>query len=142
LDNEKLVSQLKGNTLRAYWALLESEKGVIGVRELQRRLHFSSPNLALYHLNKLEELGLAINDRGDYKLVREIKVGVFKEFFKLGTFRLPRLFLYSTMFTGLFIFFISQFKAVNFYSIYALIVNILVMVILWFEALRTWRLKP
>lgn len=142
MDNEKLVSQLKGNTLRAYWALLESEKGVIGVRELQRRLHFSSPNLALYHLNKLEELGLAINDRGDYKLVREIKVGVFKEFFKLGTFRLPRLFLYSTMFTGLFIFFISQFKAVNFYSIYALIVNILVMVILWFEALRTWRLKP
>ncbi|MGB9622831.1 MAG: hypothetical protein ACPL07_03195 [Candidatus Bathyarchaeia archaeon] len=142
MDDEKLVSQLKGNTLRAYWVLLESEKGVIGVRELQRRLHFSSPNLALYHLNRLEELGLAMNDRGDYRLVREVKVGVFKEFVKLGTFRLPRLFLYSTMFTGLLLFFLTQFKAVNFYSIYAFIISILVVTILWFETLRTWKLKP
>ena len=28
-DEKKLISQLKGNTLRAYWALLDSENGTI-----------------------------------------------------------------------------------------------------------------
>ena len=89
-DDEKLISQLKGNTLRAYWAILSSDGGIIGVRELQRKLHFSSPGLASYHLGKLEELGLIVKEGGDYKLVREIKIGIFREFVKLGTFRLPR----------------------------------------------------
>ncbi|MGQ9680676.1 MAG: hypothetical protein ACUVV4_07950 [Candidatus Bathyarchaeia archaeon] len=142
MDDGELLSQLKGNTLRAYWALLESRDGVIGVRELQRRLRLSSPNLALYHLNKLEELGLAVNDRGDYRLVREVKAGIFREFVKLGTFRLPRLFLYSTMFTCFFIFFLTQFKALNFYSLYAFVTSILAVAVLWFETFKTWRLKP
>lgn len=141
-DEKKLISQLKGNTLRAYWALLDSENGTIGVRELQRQLHFSSPALASYHLNKLEEMGLAVNERGDYKLNREIKVGIFREFVKLGTFRLPRFFLYSTMFTGLLIFFITQFKEMNFYSFYAFVVGVLIVMVLWFETLRIWGQKP
>ena len=51
VDAKKIASELKGNTLRCYWAMLNSEKGVIGVRELQRKLGFSSPALATYHLN-------------------------------------------------------------------------------------------
>lgn len=57
-DDEKIASELKGNTLRAYWALLNARDGVMGVRALQRQLDFSSPALASYHLNKLEELEL------------------------------------------------------------------------------------
>jgi len=142
LNDEKIASELKGNTLRAYWALLNSENGVIGVRELQRTLGFSSPALAAYHLNKLQNLGLVIEERGDYRLVREVKVGILKQFIKLGAFMLPRYVLYATMFTTLLVFFLSQLKEINFYSIFALIFGVLGTAILWYETVKVWRLKP
>lgn len=55
---EKIASMLHGNTLKVYWFLLRAEKGVVGVSETQRALGFSSPALAVYHLDKLTELGL------------------------------------------------------------------------------------
>jgi len=142
LNDEKIASELKGNTLRAYWALLNSENGVIGVRELQRTLGFSSPALAAYHLNKLQDLGLVIEERGDYRLVREVKVGILKQFIKLGAFMLPRYVLYATMFTTLLVFFLSQLKEINFYSIFALIFGVLSTAILWYETVKVWRQKP
>ena len=143
-DEEKLNSELKGNTLRAYWALLNSKDGVIGVRELQRQLGFSSPTLAAYHLNKLVELELVAAERGNYRLKREVKVGVLKQFIKLGTFFLPRYVLYATMFTMLLIFFITQLgqRGMSFYSNFALILAILSTVIAWYETIRVWMQKP
>ncbi|MEM3041869.1 MAG: hypothetical protein QXG97_07605 [Nitrososphaerota archaeon] len=142
LNDEKIASELKGNTLRAYWALLNSENGVIGVRELQRTLGFSSPALASYHLNKLQDLGLVIEERGDYRLVREVKVGILKQFIKLGVFMLPRYVLYATMFTTLLVFFLSQLREINFYSVFALIFGVLATAILWYETIKVWRQKP
>ncbi len=142
LDDEKMASELKGNTLRTYWALLNAKDGVIGVRELQRQLGFSSPALAAYHLNKLEELELAVNDRGDYRLIREVKVGVLKQFIRLGAFLLPRYVLYATMFTTLLAYFFSQLKEFSFYSMFALIFGVLGTAILWYETIRVWRQKP
>lgn len=141
-DDKKIASELKGNTLRAYWALLSSKNGVMGVRELQRKLGFSSPALAAYHLNKLEELELVVKERGDYRILREVKVGILEQFIKLGTFMLPRYVLYSTMFTTLLIFFISQLREFNFYSIFSLIFGCLGTIILWYETIRVWRQKP
>jgi len=141
-DAEEIASELKGNTLRVYWALLNSKDGVIGVRELQRQLGFSSPALAAYHLNKLEELELVAKERGDYRLVREVKVGVLKQFIKLGTFLFPRYVLYATMFTMLLIFFLIQLREINFYSVFALMLGILSTVILWYETVRVWMQKP
>ena len=141
-DDKKIESELKGNTLRAYWALLNSENESIGVRELQRKLGFSSPALATYHLNKLEELGLVVNERGDYRLIREVKVGVLEQFIKLGVFRLPRYVLYATLFTTLLIYFASQPREINFYSIFALIFGVLATGILWYETIRVWHQKP
>ncbi|MDQ1279455.1 MAG: hypothetical protein QG670_717 [Thermoproteota archaeon] len=142
VDDKKIASELKGNTLRAYWAILKSEKGVMGVRELQRKLGFSSPALATYHLNKLEEQGLVVNERGDYRLIKEVKVGILEQFIKVGTFRLPRYVLYATLFTTLLIFFVSQLREINFYSFFALIFGILATGILWYETIRVWRQKP
>jgi len=142
LDDEKMASELKGNTLRAYWALLNAKDGVIGVRELQRQLGFSSPALAAYHLNKLEELELALNERGDYRLIRQVKVGVLKQFIRLGAFLLPRYVLYAAMFTTLLAYFFSQLKEFSFYSVFALIFGVLGTVILWYETVRVWRQKP
>lgn len=143
-DEEKITSELKGNTLRAYWALLNSKDGVIGVRELQRHLGFSSPTLAAYHLNKLVELELVVKDRGNYRLERKVKVGVLKQFIKLGTFLFPRYVLYATMFTMLLIFFLTQLgqKGLSFYSNFALILAILSTVIAWYETIRVWMQKP
>lgn len=141
-DDEKIASELRGNTLRAYWALLNSEDGVVGVRELQRKIGFSSPALAAYHLNKLTELKLVEKERGDYRLVREVKVGILKQFIKLGTYLLPRNVLYATMFTTLLIFFLTQLEEFNFYSNFALILGILSSVISWYETIRVWRQKP
>ena len=142
VDEKKIASELKGNTLLVYWELLKASDSLIGVRELQRKVGFSSPALAAYHLNKLMEMGLVVKERGDYRLVREVKVGVLKQFVKLGTFMLPRYVLYATLFTTLLIFFISQLREFNFYSTFALIFGVLGTAILWYETVRVLKQKP
>jgi len=141
-DEEKIASELKGNTLRAYWALLNSQGGMIGVRELQRKLGFSSPALAAYHLNKLTEMRLVEKERGDYRLIREVRVGVLKQFIKLGTHLLPRYILYATMFTTLLVYLLINLGAPTFYSVFALILGVLGTGIFWYETVRVWRQRP
>lgn len=142
MDEEKVESELKGNTLRVYWTLLRSENGVVGVREVQRSLGFSSPNLALYHLRKLENLDLVREEKGEYHLLREVRVGVLKQFTKMGTLMIPRYTLYATMFTTLLIYFLLQLQEATFYSVFALIFGVLATTITWYETIRIWRQKP
>lgn len=142
VDEKKIASELKGNTLLVYWEMLKSPNSPLGVRELQRRVGFSSPALAAYHLNKLVDLGLVVKERGDYKLVREVKVGVLKQFIKIGTLMLPRYVLYATLFTTLLLFFVSQLREINFYSTFALIFGVLGTAILWYETIRVLKQKP
>ena len=141
-DDEKIISELKGNTLRAYWALMNAKDGVLGVRELQRRLGFSSPALASYHLNKLADMKLVVKEMGDYRLVREVKVGVLKQFIKLGTFLLPRYVLYATLFTTLLVYLVVKLREVTFYSAFALVLGVLGSAIFWYEAIRVWMQRP
>jgi hypothetical protein len=141
-NEEKIESELKGNTLRVYWALLNARDGVIGVRELQRQLGFSSPTLSAYHLNKLVDLELVAKEISDYRLVRKVKVGILRQFIKLGTFMLPRYVLYAIMFTILLVFLITQIKRFSFFSSFALMLGILSTVISWYETIRAWMLKP
>ena len=142
MSEEKIESVLKGNTLRVYWFLLRSPNGIVGARETQRALKFSSPALAVYHLDKLTELGLAEKTNGEYRLVKAVNVGVLKQFVRFGAFMLPRHFLYATMFTTLLIFYLVQFKQVNFYSTFALVLGLLATGIMWYETVKAWRQKP
>jgi hypothetical protein len=142
MSEENVESVLKGNTLRVYWFLLQSSTGVVGARETQRALKFSSPALAVYHLDKLTELGLADKTNGEYRLVKAVNVGVLKQFVRFGAFMLPRHFLYATMFTTLLVFFLAQFKQVNFYSAFALVLGLLATGIMWYETIKAWRQKP
>jgi len=142
MSEEKIESLLKGNTLRVYWFLLRSSSGTVGARETQRALKFSSPALAVYHLDKLAELGLAEKTDGEYRLVKAVNVGVLKQFVRFGALMLPRHFLYATMFTTLLIFYLVQFNRVDFYSIFALILGLLATGIMWYETLKAWRQKP
>lgn len=142
IDEERVASELRGNTLRVYWNLLRSPSGAIGVRETQRALGFSSPALAVYHLDKLVELGLVEKVRDGYHLAKIVNLGVLKQFVRFGTIILPRYVLYATMFTTLLVFYLTQFRRVDFYSLFALIFGVLATVILWFEAVRAWRQRP
>jgi len=142
-DEEKLAAGLKGNTLRVYLYVLKSA-GNVGVREVQRALGFSSPTLAVYHLDKLAELGLVEKRYGEYHLVREVKVGVLKQFARIGTFMLPRHLFYAMLFTTLLILFMIYligFEQVSFSSIFALIFGALGVVTSWYETIKAWREK-
>ena len=142
-DEEKLAAGLKGNTLRVYLYVLKSA-GNVGVREVQRALGFSSPTLAVYHLDKLAELGLVEKRYGEYHLVREVKVGVLKQFVRIGTFMLPRHLFYAMLFTTLLILFMIYligFEQVSFSSIFALIFGALGVVTSWYETIKAWREK-
>jgi len=142
MEDDKIESELKGNTLRVYWTILKSQKGTIGVRELQRALKFSSPALAAYHLTKLEELGLVEKTNGEYHLKKEIRIGTLKQFTKFGSFMMPRYSFYAALLTTLLVFYLTQFREINFYSVFGLILGVLSTGILWYETLRVWRQKP
>lgn len=141
-DDDKIASVLRGNTLRVYWHVLRSGDGVVGVRDTQRALGLSSPALAVYHLDKLVELGLVEKATGEYRLVKVVNVGVLKQFVRFGTFVLPRYFLYAMMFTTLLVFFLTQLRHINFYSVSALIFGLLGTGILWYETVRAWNERP
>jgi DNA-binding transcriptional ArsR family regulator len=142
MENDKIESELKGNTLRVYWMLLKSQTGTTGVREVQRSLGFSSPALASYHLTKLEELGLVEKTNGEYHLKKEVRVGALKQFTKLGSFMLPRYSFYAALLTTLLVFYLTQIREVNFYSLFGLLFGLLSTGILWYETIRVWRQKP
>lgn len=142
VDDERISAELKGNTLRVYWYLLKSGGSSVGVREVQRALRFSSPRLAAYHLEKLEELGLVKKEHGEYHLVREVKVGVLKQFVRFGAFLVPRYLFYATMFTTFLIYIVVRFEEVSTYSIFALILSVLGSAIFWYETVRAWRQRP
>jgi len=93
-------------------------------------------------LDKLAELGLVEKTNGEYRLVKTVNVGVLKQFVRFGAFMLPRYLLYATMFTTLLAFYLTQFRRVDFYSVFALILAVLSTVVMWYETVKTWREKP
>jgi DNA-binding transcriptional ArsR family regulator len=92
-------SEIHGTTLRVYWYLFRSAKAV-GVRETQRALSLSSPSTALYHLEKLRELGVTDKDEiGQYFLKEQVQVGTLRMFLKIGPLILPRYLFYAMFLT-------------------------------------------
>ena len=99
LDEKNVAAELQGNTLRVYWMLLKSQANSVGPRDIQRKLGFSSPNLAVYHLDKLVELGLAEKTAGGYQLAKIVDVGILKQFTRIRGVFVPRQVLYASMWT-------------------------------------------
>ncbi len=98
-SGSKKESEIHGTTLRVYWYLFRNAKPV-GVRETQRALSMSSPSTALYHLEKLRELGVTEKDAaGEYSLKEQVQVGTLKMFLRLGHVILPRYLFYAIFLT-------------------------------------------
>ena len=142
MSEEKIESILKGNTLRVYWFLLRKPEGSVGARETQRALKFSSPALAVYHLDKLTDLGLADKTNGEYRITKTVDVGVLKQFVRFGALMVPRHFFYATMFTSLLVFYLTQVRRFEFLSAFGLSIAFLAVAITWYETYRNWKQKP
>lgn len=90
---------LRGLTLKVYRFILKNDRPV-GIREVQRALNLSSPTLALYHMNKLEEAGFIKKERGGYVADRII----LENFVRLRRILVPRNFFYTVFFVTSLIF--------------------------------------
>lgn len=136
-------ADLKGNTLRVYVYAVRNRR--VGVREVQRALRMSNPSLALYHLNKLKELGLVTEDNGEYEVTNEVKVDVMRDFLRIGTTLVPRFVFYAVFLTVL-----TAYFGYTAYPLFSEVTILLWLVglaalsalLFWYEAIRAWRSAP
>jgi hypothetical protein len=139
-----LESELKGKTLIVYWYLLQQPTHTVGAREVQRALGFSSPSIAVHHLEKLQDLGLVSKKgTGEYELEEEVKVGILRLFTRMGRFVVPRYLFYSILFsTMLATYLVVCIIGQIFPSFYALAFGSIASIVFWFETIRLWEAKP
>ncbi len=139
-----LESELKGKTLLVYWYVLQQSTHSVGVREVQRALGFSSPSIAVHHLQKLQDLGLVDKKgTGEYVLEEEVKVGILRFFTRLGRFLVPRYLFYSVLFTTMLtVYLILCYIGQVMPSFYAVIFGGIALLVFWVEAVRLWRTRP
>ncbi len=144
LDQAQIESELKGKTLLVYWYLLKNSASGVGVREIQRALHFSSPSIAAHHLDKLMTLGLVDKKgTGEYYLTQEVKIGLLRFFTRMGRYLIPRYLFYSIFFsTMLIVYAVFYGHTGSIHNLVALIFGTSAAVILWVETVRLWRQKP
>jgi hypothetical protein len=143
MDSARIESELKGKTLIVYTHILKQGQETFGVREIQRELGFSSPSVAAYHLQKLQELGLIENVYGDYKLIKEVKVGILRSFVSLGGLMLPKFLFYAVLITSMLITFLVQFPFFPTREyITTLVMGAVPAVIFWYETIKLWRDRP
>lgn len=141
-DQQTIEAELKGTTLRVYWEVFKSQKPM-GVREVQRLIRFSSPSTALYHLEKLRELGVVRKDEyGHYEPVEEIKPSQFRMFLRIGRIILPRYVFYAVFFVGTVVMYLVQSLLVGSeISLIALILGSSAALVCTYEAVRIWKDK-
>lgn len=143
-DPAFLESMLKGKTLIVYWYMLQQPSHTVGVREVQRSLGFSSPSIAVHHLEKLQDLGLIQKKAtGDYVLEEEVKVGILKFFTRMGRYLVPRYLFYSLLFSTM----LASYLGLCFWvqiapSFYATMFALTAAILFWLETFRLWRQKP
>lgn len=143
-DEAELDYALRGKAWKVYWLLLKRGHP-IGVREVQRSLHFSSPSVAQHHLEKLCELGLVKKREvgGSYFLVGEVKIGVLRHFVKLGRLLFPRYFFYAVFSTIFYVAYLTiLLRTFTRENLFIIFFGAIVSIIFWYEAFRVWRLKP
>jgi DNA-binding transcriptional ArsR family regulator len=133
-------SEIHGTTLRVYWYLFRNAKPV-GVRETQRALSMSSPSTALYHLEKLRELGVTEKDEiGQYFLKEQVAVGTLRMFFRIGRLILPRYLFYAIFLTTALVVYAGE-RIVETGTLEpaAVVFGAIGATVCWYESARLWR---
>lgn len=145
-DELKAFSELKGNTLLVYLCLVRNPAPT-GVREVQRKLDFSSPTLAAYHLEKLENLGLIQKTSEGYVLTKEIKIGILSQVVKFGSLILPRYIFYTVLFSTLLACYLAfawltDSIEFNIHSGFAILLGLTIISVMAYECIRVWKQRP
>jgi len=139
-EREKIEYELRGKTLKIYLYMSKQGKPV-GVREVQRELHLSSPSVAHHHLEKMVRLGVVEQDQmGDYVIAKKVDPGVLQAFVNVGKFSLPRVGFYAVFFTTIAAAYILS--NLSFLDVYALVGTVGGAAVLWYELLRIWKRRP
>ena len=154
-SSEEVDSVLSGTTLKVY-RFMVAKGSPVGPRELQRTLHFSSPGLATFHLDKLAKAGLVSkSEDGSYAVDRVY----LKHYVRLRRFLIPRYMFYATLSTAfllgwLIILFIPSIGTRNSFwaglhtddsfiltasVLYGIIVTFFATAVLWFETIKVLR---
>lgn len=132
------------NTLKVYWFLLLQPSSRATLREVQRAMGFQSPNAAIFHLDKLSEMGLVDRTRdGIYRECERRKFGQMDWFVMVGHVLIPKPAVYAGVMSASMV--VSALLLLPFMSLptaLALAPGLLSIVILWHQALVVWRQRP
>lgn len=118
----------------------------VGAREVQRKLNFSSPTLATYHLEKLETLGLVQKAPEGYTIAREVKIGAISQVVKFGSLLLPRYVFYLGLFSAMlacyfaFAWFVNSLE-ISIHSSFAILLGLTIILVMAYECVRIWKQK-
>ncbi len=137
---------LKGKTMQIYWYLLSH--GQSGIREIQKNLNIPSSSTVSYHMNKLVNAGLVVQDikTDKYFIKEEVKTGVLGLYIRFGRLLIPRMTFYlSFSLTFCFLTFLlifTQDSPLRLIDVLFLVFSSAVSVIFCFEAIKTYQMKP
>ena len=143
IDRRKIDSELKGKTLDVYLYMLKKNE-LVGVREIQRVLHFKAPSVAQFHIEKLVDLNIVSQDQyGRYYISQKAEITVLEAFTIFQGRIIPRMLLYATFFSTLLVSFvlvniqsIANMQSLTVYSIGFATAGAAVF---WFETVRAWK---
>ena len=118
----------------------------MGIREVQRKLEFSSPALATYHLEKLENLHLIHKTPKGYVLEKKVKIGALAQVVKFGSLLLPRFVFYVALFATLFVLYLASALfggsfELNLSNISAVLLGLLAILVMVYECFRIQKEK-
>lgn len=100
----------------------------------------SSPSIALYHLEKLRELGVVDKDSGDYFLKQQVQVGTLKAFLKVGHLILPRYLFYAIFLTtAVLAYSVETVLQTGTVDLAGIVLGVAGAGISWYECLRMWK---
>lgn len=130
----------EGTTLNVYSFVVKKGKPV-GPREVMRGVNLSSPSVAYWHLQKLENSGLLQKNKAGEYVVKE-KTSISGHVW-VGRNLVPRLMFYSLFFLGIIIFetsillvqFFSDSAELSLPIIYLLVTNIIAFVLFLSEGI-------
>lgn len=134
------AKRIYGKTLDVYLCILTAEDS-IGVRDIWRALDFSSPSLAQYHVNKLQDLKLIETDiEGRYRINDQESIEALRSFLLLRGMLIPRLTIYSALILGLLVSYIIYWPwRGDFRDLLTLFIGLFSSGAFLFEAIKQYR---
>lgn len=126
--------ELKGTALEIYRFMVKAGRP-LGIRELQRSLHLSSPSVAQYHLSRLEHIKLVKKEYGNYVIDHII----LRDCVKIRHSLIPKYLFYS-FFAGFILWmeltFLLQDPARNY--IFCTVASAIFLLIFSYETTKVW----